>query len=55
VRFKTSIDFGGLGPSEALIKPLVGINLATMDRFLRAIDAVARGGDPEPVLAALEA
>jgi hypothetical protein len=54
VRFKTSLDFGGVEPSDALVQPLVGFNVATMDRYLPAIDAVVDGGDVDTVIAALE-
>lgn len=49
LRFKTSIDFGGLPPAQELLHPLIGTNLATMDTYLPVIDAVVAGESTDEV------
>jgi hypothetical protein len=52
VRFRTSIDFDGERPSEALIRNVVFPNLRTMELCLPAIRAVAdEGAAPEAAAA----
>lgn len=53
VRYKTSIDVGGGPLTSDLIRPLVYINMLTMDRYLPGIMKVAFG-DTEPAQAIAE-
>lgn len=40
IRFKTSIDVEGNGLSDALLKPIVFVNLTTMDRYFNSLMAL---------------
>lgn len=50
VRFKTSLAVGNEGLSEALLERLIRASGRGMQAFLPAIEAVARGNDPEQVV-----
>ena len=50
IRFKASVDFGGLPPGPELLEPLVPAALKAMEHFLPAIEAVEAGTAPEDAL-----
>jgi len=51
VRLKASIDFGGMEPSDALIRPLTATALLQFDRWLPALRSVIAGEDPAEAFA----
>lgn len=54
LRFKTSIDTGSQPLTEALLEPLVWMNVATMERYLPGLFDVVAGADPAAVVARVE-
>lgn len=54
VRCKATIDLEGTEPTPALLKPIVIVPLAMMDRYLAALVAVIGGAEPVEALAAVE-
>lgn len=53
-RFKTSVELGGLEPSEGIIERLFIANIVTVDQYLPGLRAVLGGEDPAVALAAAE-
>jgi hypothetical protein len=53
-RFRSGLDVEGVGLSEPLMKSLALMNVATMDKFLPAIDAVVQGEPPLKALGAVQ-
>lgn len=54
IRFKTSIDASDTDLTLPLVRNLVQINVLTMDDYLPALQAVARGADPSTAIRAVE-
>lgn len=55
-RFKTSIELGGTQADTQLLRRLLHVNVATLDRYLPGIGAVAEGRlTPEEAVAQCEA
>lgn len=50
LRFKTTLDTGGDPLTQALLGPLVWLNIATMERYLPALLEVMKGADPRAAL-----
>ena len=53
-RFKTSVELGGLEPSEGIIERLFIANIVTVDQYLPGLRAVLAGEDPAVALASVE-
>jgi hypothetical protein len=54
LRFKTSLDTGGEPLTDALLEPLIWLNVATMERYLPGVLDVVAGGEPVAALARVE-
>jgi len=51
VRFKASIDFGGVEPTQEQLRPLSATALLQFDKWLPTLRAVASGADPAEAFA----
>ncbi|MBX7099513.1 MAG: YbjN domain-containing protein [Myxococcaceae bacterium] len=54
VRFRTGLDVEGVAPVAPLLRGLTLLNVATMDKYLPAIEQVVRGEHPVKALAAAD-
>ncbi|HEX4109048.1 MAG TPA: YbjN domain-containing protein [Solirubrobacteraceae bacterium] len=54
IRYKASIDFGAMPPSQALADRILGWNVGTMARYLPGIMVVVAGADPRSAVSEIE-
>jgi hypothetical protein len=55
LRFKVALDPGGQPVTAELLRPLLQVAAAMVDRYAPAFDAVVEGADPPDALAAVQA
>lgn len=49
VRYKTTVALAGRDAGDEVLRPLVTVNVSTMDRYLPALQEVLGGADPHDV------
>lgn len=54
VRFKTSLDIDDAELTVELMRPIVYMNVQTMDRYIQGLVAVSEGADPVEAIAQAE-